>query len=173
MIVSEFSCGGVILDGRKVLLVQVKNMKGKKIWTFPKGHIEAGETPRQAALREVLEETGYKAVIVRPMIRVKYAFTFQGNYVKKMVQWYLMKKLGRIGKHDASEIISIRWVSLQKARELVQYPSDIRLVDMLMSSLHIEPAEAPETEEKGNNGRQIKRKRVPTDSDDESVHSFF
>ena len=82
------------------------------------------------------------------MIRVKYAITFQGNYVKKMVQWYLMKKLGRIGKHDASEIISIRWVSLQKARELVQYPSDIRLVDMLMSSLHIEPAEAPETEEK-------------------------
>ena len=146
MIVSEFSCGGVILDGRKVLLVQVKNMKGKKIWTFPKGHIEAGETPRQAALREVLEETGYRAVIVRPMIRVKYAFTLQGNYIKKMVQWYLMKKLGRIGKHDASEILSIRWVSLHKARELVQYPSDIRLVEMLMSSMHLSPTESPEAE---------------------------
>ena len=129
-----------------MLLVQVKNMKGRKIWTFPKGHIEAGETPRQAALREVLEETGYKAVIVRPMIRVKYAFTFQGNYIKKMVQWYLMKKLGRIGKHDASEILSIRWVSLAKARELVQYPSDIRLVEMLMSSMGIVPVENPETE---------------------------
>ena len=147
MVVSEFSCGGVILDGRKVLLVQVKNMKGRKIWTFPKGHIEAGETPRQAALREVLEETGYKAVIVRPMIRVKYAFTFQGNYIKKMVQWYLMKKLGRIGKHDASEILAIRWVSLAKARELVQYPSDIRLVEMLMSSMGVvQTAEEPETE---------------------------
>ena len=146
MIVSEFSCGGVILDGRKVLLVQVKNMKGRKIWTFPKGHIEAGETPRQAALREVLEETGYKAVIVRPMIRVKYAFTFQGNYIKKMVQWYLLKMLGRIGKHDASEILAIRWVSLAKARELVQYPSDIRLVEMLMSSMGIVPVENPETE---------------------------
>ncbi|MBR4683048.1 MAG: NUDIX domain-containing protein [Elusimicrobiaceae bacterium] len=145
MIVSEFSCGGVILDGRKVLLVQVKNMKGKKIWTFPKGHIEAGETPRQAALREVLEETGYKAVIIRPMIRVRYAFTFQGNYIKKVVQWYLMKKLGRIGKHDASEILAIRWVSLLKAHELVQYPSDIRLVDMLMASLHMPPADVPET----------------------------
>ena len=144
MIVSEFSCGGVILDGRKVLLVQVKNMKGKKIWTFPKGHIEAGETPRQAALREVLEETGYKATIIRPMIRVKYAFTFQGNYIKKMVQWYLMKKLGRIGKHDASEILSIRWVSLLKAHELVQYPSDIRLVDMLLASINITPHETPE-----------------------------
>ena len=147
MIVSEFSCGGVILDGRKVLLVQVKNLKGKKIWTFPKGHIEAGETPRQAALREVLEETGYKAAIIRPMIRVKYAFTFQGNYIKKMVQWYLMKKLGRIGKHDASEILSICWVSLLKAHELVQYPSDIRLVDMLLASMNITPHETPEPEE--------------------------
>ena len=148
MIVSEFSCGGVVLDGKKVLIIQVKNMKGKKIWTFPKGHIEAGETPRQAALREVLEETGYKAAIIYPMIRVKYAFTFQGNYIKKMVQWYLMKKLGRIGKHDASEIIGIRWVSLLKAHELVQYPSDIRLLDMLMSSMHIapRPAQAPETD---------------------------
>ena len=118
-------------------------MKGKKIWTFPKGHIEAGETPRQAALREVLEETGYKASIIRPMIRVKYAFTFQGNYIKKMVQWYLMKKLGRIGKHDASEILAIRWVSLLKAHELVQYPSDIRLVDMLLASLNLSPAEEP------------------------------
>ena len=147
MIVSEFSCGGVVLDGKKVLLVQVKNMKGKKIWTFPKGHIEAGETPRQAALREVLEETGYKAGIIRPMIRVHYAFTFQGNHIKKMVQWYLMKKLGRIGKHDASEILSIRWVSLPKAHELVQYPSDIRLVDMLMASMHIAPAAAAVEEE--------------------------
>ena len=148
MIVSEFSCGGVVLNGKKVLIIQVKNMKGKKIWTFPKGHIEAGETPRQAALREVLEETGYKAAIIYPMIRVKYAFTFQGNYIKKMVQWYLMKKLGRIGKHDASEIIGIRWVSLLKAHELVQYPSDIRLLDMLMESMHItpRPAQAPETD---------------------------
>ena len=147
MIVSEFSCGGVVLDGKKVLIIQVKNMKGKKIWTFPKGHIEAGETPRQAALREVLEETGYKAAIIYPMIRVKYAFTFQGNYIKKMVQWYLMKKLGRIGKHDASEIIGIRWVSLPKAHELVQYPSDIRLLDMLMESMHIHPKSDEETTE--------------------------
>ena len=61
MVVPEFSCGGVMLEGSKVLLVQVKSMKGRKIWSFPKGHIEPGETPRQAALREVLEETGYKA----------------------------------------------------------------------------------------------------------------
>jgi len=129
--VPEFSCGGVVLEGNKVLLVQVKSMKGRKIWTFPKGHIEAGETPRQAALREVLEETGYKASILKPMLKVRYAFTLKGKYIKKVVQWYLMKKLGRIGRHDPSEILAINWVSIIKAKEMVEYPSDLRLLDII------------------------------------------
>lgn len=131
MVVPEFSCGGVVLEGNKVLLVQVKSMKGRKIWTFPKGHIEPGETPRQAALREVLEETGYKASILKPMLKVRYAFTLKGKYVKKVVQWYLMKKLGRIGRHDPSEILAINWVSISKAKEMVEYPSDLRLLDII------------------------------------------
>ena len=128
---AEFSCGGVILENNKVLLVQVKSMKGRKIWTFPKGHIEQGETPRQAALREVLEETGYKASIVKPLLKVRYAFTLKGRYVRKVVQWYLMKKLGRIGKHDPSEILAINWVSINKAKEMVEYPSDKRLLELV------------------------------------------
>lgn len=128
---SEFSCGGVVLENNKVLLVQVKSMKGRKIWTFPKGHIEQGETPRQAALREVLEETGYKASIVKPLLKVRYAFTLKGRYVRKVVQWYLMKKLGRIGKHDPSEILAINWVSINKAKEMVEYPSDKRLLELV------------------------------------------
>ncbi len=127
----EFSCGGVILENNKVLLIQVKSMKGRKIWTFPKGHIEQGETPRQAALREVLEETGYKASIVKPLLKVRYAFTLKGRYVRKVVQWYLMKKLGRIGKHDPSEILAINWVSINKAKEMVEYPSDKRLLELV------------------------------------------
>jgi 8-oxo-dGTP pyrophosphatase MutT (NUDIX family) len=128
---AEFSCGGVILENNKVLLVQVKSMKGRKIWTFPKGHIEQGETPRQAALREVLEETGYKASIIKPLLKVRYAFTLKGRYVRKVVQWYLMKKLGRIGKHDPSEILAINWVSINKAKEMVEYPSDKRLLELV------------------------------------------
>ena len=128
---SEFSCGGVVLENNKVLLVKVKSMKGRKIWTFPKGHIEQGETPRQAALREVLEETGYKASIIKPLLKVRYAFTLKGRYVRKVVQWYLMKKLGRIGKHDPSEILAINWVSINKAKEMVEYPSDKRLLELV------------------------------------------
>jgi len=146
MVIPEFSCGGLVLDGNKVLLIQVKNMKGRKVWTFPKGHIEPGETPRQAALRVVEEETGYKASIIRPLLKVRYAFTLKGKYVKKVVQWYLMKKLGRIGRHDPSEILAINWVSLGKAKEMVQYPSDIRLLEII-DTTRPAPAAAPELED--------------------------
>ena len=115
---AEFSCGGVILENNKVLLVQVKSMKGRKIWTFPKGHQEEGETDIETA-------------IVKPLLKVRYAFTLKGRYVRKVVQWYLMKKLGRIGKHDPSEILAINWVSINKAKEMVEYPSDKRLLELV------------------------------------------
>ena len=79
----------------------------------------------------MLEETGYKASIVKPLLKVRYAFTLKGRYVRKVVQWYLMKKLGRIGKHDPSEILAINWVSINKAKEMVEYPSDKRLLELV------------------------------------------
>jgi len=54
----EFSAGGVIIEDGKTLLIRMRNLKGELVWTFPKGHVEAGETPELAALREVTEETG-------------------------------------------------------------------------------------------------------------------
>lgn len=139
MVLPEFSCGGVVLDNKKVLLIQVKTIKGRKLWTFPKGHIEAGETPRQAALREVLEETGYRAKIIKPLLKVRYAFTLKGNYVKKVVQWYLMKKLCKIGKFDTSEILTTNWVSINKAKEMIEYPSDKRLLEIVDGEKNFSP----------------------------------
>ena len=56
----EFSAGGLVRRGGKVLMVKVCNLKGEEVWTFPKGHVEKGETPMEAALREVEEETGWR-----------------------------------------------------------------------------------------------------------------
>jgi 8-oxo-dGTP diphosphatase len=56
----EFSAGGVVIkDKREVLLIK----NPSNIWTFPKGHIEKGETREQAAVREVKEETNVDAQI--------------------------------------------------------------------------------------------------------------
>ena len=47
----EHSAGGIILEDGRVLLILMRNLEGKKVWTFPKGHLEAGETAEAAALR--------------------------------------------------------------------------------------------------------------------------
>ena len=114
MIVSEFSCGGVVLDGKKVLIIQVKNMKGKKIWTFPKGHIEAGETPRQAALREVLEETGYKAGKLTKLGMVNPNPALFSNHV----HFYLAQDLQATGKQCLDEDEFINCIELTKKEVL-------------------------------------------------------
>ena len=130
---SEFSCGGVVLDGRCVLLVRVISLRNKKVWTFPKGHVEALESAGQAALREVLEETGYRCRILRPLLRVRYCFTMGRTFVRKAVQWYLMGSISRVGKPDGAEIEDVRWVSLEKAAGMVVYPSDKKLIEMVSS----------------------------------------
>src|SRR5882672_11199642 len=63
----EFSAGGVARDGDRVLMIRVQTLEGKEIWTFPKGHLEPGETAEQAAVREVEEETGYRCEITAPL----------------------------------------------------------------------------------------------------------
>jgi 8-oxo-dGTP pyrophosphatase MutT (NUDIX family) len=66
--------GGVVYrreeQGRKYLLVRAR--KQPKLWVFPKGHIEPGETPEDAAVREVLEEAGVRARIAAPLGRVMF-----------------------------------------------------------------------------------------------------
>ena len=78
-----------------------------------------------------MEETGYRAKIIRPLLKVRYSFTLKGNFIKKAVQWYLMTKLVRIGKPDESEVLAVDWVSLNKAKEKIDYPSDARLLEIV------------------------------------------
>ena len=127
----EYSAGGVVFQEGKVLLIQVQNLKGEKIWTFPKGHIEKGERAREAALREVEEETGYRCQILKPLNTARYRFYRQKEMVNKRVEWFLMKVGWKTSDHDATEILSTRWVSLRNAPKLLRYPSDLKLLEQM------------------------------------------
>ena len=69
--VDEVSAGGLVIDttGKLGLLIgrfDLKDASGTRVlWSLPKGHIEEGETPEQAAIREVAEETGINSAITR------------------------------------------------------------------------------------------------------------
>ena len=87
--VTEITAGGIVFNGGKVLVL--RNLKG--VWVFPKGHVELGESHEQAALREVLEESGLHALIVgRGGISSFHFYSYMDKAVhRKIVYWFEME----------------------------------------------------------------------------------
>jgi 8-oxo-dGTP pyrophosphatase MutT (NUDIX family) len=131
----EYSAGGIVQDGDNLLMVEVENLEGHHVWTFPKGHIEKGESAEEAALREVQEETGYRCTIVAPLERVQYWFKREDTLTKKTVTWFMMKALEKTGTHDTKEIIGTRWVPLKEALLLARYKSDKKILAKLSEGI--------------------------------------
>ena len=128
----EHSAGGVILEDGTVLLVLAQNLKGDKIWTFPKGHLEPGETPEAAALREVSEETGWDCEIVSPLYTAEYSFMRGEMLVDKDVRWFLVKRVGGDGMPKTpGEVFDMKWLPLADAENELIYKSDLEIVELL------------------------------------------
>ena len=129
----DFSCGGVVLDSKtnQLLLVEVQNFAMQRLWTFPKGHPETGESDDVAALREVREETGWQCRVVRPITDVDYFYTREGVRYHKTVRWFLMEPQEKVGTFAEGEILDSRWFDVPKAKTLVSYDSDKKLLQQL------------------------------------------
>lgn len=131
----EFAAGGIVGRAGKVLLVEVENLKGEIVWTFPKGHLEKGETWAAAALREVEEETGWKCRSLGLLSNVTYWFQRKGRLVFKRVRWYKMAPVKKTGKPDADEIRKTKWIDAKKAGKLLSYQSDDRVLARYLGSV--------------------------------------
>lgn len=129
----EFSAGGIVSRGPRLLLVRVRNLRGERVWTFPKGHLEKGETAAAAALREVQEETGWRCRLTQagrgPFMSARYRFARGKDLVSKRVAWYRMEPLAKVGRPDAREVLAVRWAGTAGAARLLRYPSDVKLLE--------------------------------------------
>jgi ADP-ribose pyrophosphatase YjhB (NUDIX family) len=104
--------GGIILDEKKrILLRRPRGDFDGYVWTFPKGRPEPGETPELAALREVKEETGYSAKVIKEL-----SGSFEGG--TSVAKYFLMEPIGRPSSFDSEETSEIKWATLDEAAAL-------------------------------------------------------
>ncbi len=140
---NEHSAGGVVIYNNSVLVIKTKNLKAETVFTFPKGHIEKGESRKQAAIREVEEETGLKAEIVEKLDDVNYWFIFNNTKIYKTVSWFIMKpvsekEVDKLSPDKTEEKIqSVEWVSLDKVEKILSYDSDKRLIQLLKEKIKV------------------------------------
>jgi 8-oxo-dGTP pyrophosphatase MutT (NUDIX family) len=120
--IKEVSAGGIVFrkDGATWQVLMVKNRRGS--WTFPKGRVEEGETLEETAVREVEEETGVKAEVVRYAGAVSYVYhKDEGMTVDKKVHFFIMKYISGIPTPDGVENIAARWVDLHRVKDYMAY----------------------------------------------------
>lgn len=129
------SAGGVVVDDRDdgrrwVLLIARRNAAGKPQWTLPKGGIEDGETPEEAALREVREETGYTTDIHGELGTIDYWFVWRPDQVRyhKFVHYYLMVTDGSPPGERDDEAESVEWVPHEIALVRLAHRNERNLV---------------------------------------------
>lgn len=132
----EKSCGGIIFyngkQNTKILLV--KNTNGK-YWSFPKGHIEKGETEKQTAAREIKEETGLDVDIVGNFREVSDYSPF--GKIRKHVVFFLAQAFTDEVKMQEEEISEYIWVDLQQARKICCYDNDLRIIDKAETAIKL------------------------------------
>ena len=126
----ETSYGGVVVRGEELLVI---TPTGKRVTGLPKGGMEAGETPEQAAAREVREETGIVAKVVAPLGDVRYTYRRGGRRVRKTVHFFLCEYVeGSTDDHD-HEVDDARWIALASAESELSYPGERALIERLLS----------------------------------------
>jgi ADP-ribose pyrophosphatase YjhB (NUDIX family) len=132
--VDEVSAGGLVIDttGKLGLLIgrrDLKDASGKRIlWSLPKGHIEEGETPEVAALREVQEETGIESVIEKSLGVIDFWFMAGGKRIHKTVHHYLFRESGGLLAPQESEVDEVSWFPLAEIIERLAYPDEKKLI---------------------------------------------
>ena len=132
----EHSSGGAVISFREgnafVALIATRN---RTRWGLPKGAVSAGETSEHAALREVLEETGLEASIVKPLDTIEYFFRAGDTLIRKRVDFYLMNYVSGVLTPQLSEVDDVEWVDLREAVERASFDSERKLLEMVLSEI--------------------------------------
>ncbi len=149
----EFSAGGVVFkkEGDKVLWLITKSTPSKATpqskWRLPKGRLDDEEDGnksgprargeikatedeiRNAALKEVAEEGGVEARVIKKIGTERYFYTFEGKEYLKFVTFYLMEFVNDLPEGPNFETSEVVWLSYMEARKQLSYSGEKKILD--------------------------------------------
>ena len=117
------SAGGVLFQEDKVVLIAIGSAER---WQLPKGRIERGESPAQAAQREVREETGVEGEILEPLTTIQFSYQQRsGRPAHKKVDYFLMRYVsGSASDYDPGEVFEAGWFPWPRAEEILTFANE-------------------------------------------------
>ncbi len=128
------AAGGVVIDNEngtpRVLLVHRPPYDD---WSFPKGKLDPGETVKEAALREVREETGLECRIIRELATTRYDYRTrnEGRLRPKAVHYFLMERASGDIQVPGDEVDRAEWFEFEEATRRLSYEQDRKLLTSL------------------------------------------
>lgn len=130
----DFASGGIAIDKERVLIVKNRPdpaRGGDGYWGFPKGHLEEGENPLQAALREVQEETGFVVQVAESLIPIsetKYTYSWENVKVSKTVWYYKMSIVKAFSQEPDNEVEEVAIEHFESAYNMLSFEKDKKLL---------------------------------------------
>ena len=124
------SCGGVVIFRGKILILY-KNFRSRyEGWVLPKGTVEPGEQFEETALREVREETGVRAWIMKYVGKSEYTFRVPQGTVNKEVHWYLMASDSYYSKPQREEyFLDSGYYKFHEAYHLLKFSDEKQILE--------------------------------------------
>lgn len=137
--VEETSAGGLVVrtssGTTKAALIARHDRHGRLVWSLPKGHIEPGETPEDAAVREVREETGITGRIVAPLGTIDFWFMADGTRVHKTVHHFILEAVGGELSDEDAEVVRVAWIPLDQVHRRLKHRDERQLMSKALDFL--------------------------------------
>ncbi|AEI13681.1 NUDIX hydrolase [Cellulomonas gilvus] len=135
-VVDETSAGGLVVQLRdgtyQAAVIARRNRAGRLEWCLPKGHLEGDETPEEAAVREIAEETGIRGQVLRRLGVIDYWFSGDDRRVHKVVHHFLLGAVGgtlSVEGDPDGEAEDAAWVAVSALPDRLAYPNERRLAE--------------------------------------------